>query len=56
MFLSDPNVEVVTGVNLPMIVKLAGQLPEESLTDLARRVRDHGKDGIHRAGEILNES
>src|SRR5215471_3492700 len=26
MFLSDPNVEVVTGVNLPMIVKLAGQL------------------------------
>jgi PTS system mannose-specific IIA component len=53
-FLDDPKIEVVTGVNLPMILKLAEQLPEESLADVARRIRDHGKDGIHLAGEILS--
>jgi PTS system mannose-specific IIA component len=53
MFLSDAGIEVVTGVNLPMVIKLAEQFPEESLSDLARRMRDHGKEGIHLASEIL---
>ena len=55
MFLSDEGIEVVTGVNLPMVVKLAEPLPEESLLDLARRLRDHGKEGIHLASEILTQ-
>jgi mannose PTS system EIIA component len=53
MFLGDSGIEVVTGVNLPMILKLAQQDPKESLTALAERIRDSGKDGIHLAGELL---
>lgn len=53
MFLGDAWIEVVTGVNLPMILKLAEQGPEESLAGIAERIRDSGKDGIHLAGELL---
>jgi mannose/fructose-specific phosphotransferase system component IIA len=31
MFLDDGNIEVVTGVNLPMIIKLFNQTPSDSL-------------------------
>jgi PTS system mannose-specific IIA component len=53
MFLDNPNIEVVTGVNLPMILKLADQTANESLADLSRRVREAGHEGIHVAGELL---
>lgn len=53
MFLREGEVEVVTGVNLPMVIKLAAQAAEESLADVARRVRDQGRDGIYLAGELL---
>ena len=53
MFLGDAGIEVVTGVNLPMILKLAEQGPEETLTAVAERIRDSGKDGIHLAGDLL---
>jgi len=53
MFLGDSKVEVVTGVNLPMILKLAEQTPEASLTEVAQRIRDSGKEGIHLAGDLL---
>ncbi len=53
MFLREGEVEVVTGVNLPMVIKLASQGAEESLADVARRVRDQGRDGIYLAGELL---
>jgi len=53
MFLDNEHIEVVTGVNLPMILKLANQSDNESLAEVARRVRDAGKEGIHLAGELL---
>src|SRR5712691_9243195 len=53
MFLDDSEIEVVTGVNLPMILKLAEQTPEASLTEVAQRIRDSGKEGINLAGELL---
>ncbi|MGA9995474.1 MAG: PTS sugar transporter subunit IIA [Pyrinomonadaceae bacterium] len=53
MFLADGEVEVVTGVNLPMVIKLASQSGTESLTDIARRVRDQGKESIYLAGDLL---
>jgi len=53
MFLGESGIEVVTGVNLPMILKLSEQVPEESLAAVAKRVRDAGKEGIHLAGELL---
>lgn len=53
MFLSEGEVEVVTGVNLPMVIKLAGQTETESLAEVARRVRDQGQAAIYLAGDIL---
>lgn len=52
-YLGDAQVEVVTGVNLPMVIKLAAQDKEETLPQLARRVRDEGQQQIHLAGDIL---
>jgi PTS system mannose-specific IIA component len=53
MFLEDGNVEVVTGVNLPMVIKLASQTPGYSLVETARRVCDLGRQGIYSAGDLL---
>jgi mannose PTS system EIIA component len=53
MFLDDISIEVVTGVNLPMVIKLAGQSGETSLPDMARRVCDQGQRGIYLAGDLL---
>jgi PTS system mannose-specific IIA component len=52
-YLGSAQVEVVTGVNLPMVIKLAAQDKEETLPELARRVRDEGQRQIHLAGDIL---
>ena len=53
MFLQQGAVEVVTGVNLPMVIKLAGQAGGESLDEVAQLVRDQGRAGIYLAGELL---
>ena len=53
MFLKENEVEVASGVNLPMVIKLATQPDLESLAKIAGRVRDQGKDSIYLAGEIL---
>ncbi|HEX8493103.1 MAG TPA: PTS sugar transporter subunit IIA [Pyrinomonadaceae bacterium] len=54
MFLAEGEVEVVTGVNLPMVIKLASQTEEEALASVARRVRDQGQEGIYLAGDLLS--
>ncbi len=51
-FLSN-TVEVVTGVNLPMIIRLAAQQPEETLAVIARDVREQGRKTIYLASEVL---
>jgi mannose PTS system EIIA component len=53
MFLQAGAVEVVTGVNLPMVIKLASQPGGEPLAEVARQVRDQGRQGIYLAGEML---
>lgn len=53
MFLEIGKVEIVTGVNLPMVIKVASVSKEISLADLAREVELQGKDAICRAGELL---
>jgi len=52
-FLGEGSVEVVTGVNLPMVIKLAVQDKDATLPDLARRVTDEGRQQIRLAGDIL---
>lgn len=56
MFLDDELVEVVSGVNLPMVLKLAEQEPGASLPAVAKAVRDSGAEGIQLAGELLPRS
>ncbi|MCA1605500.1 MAG: PTS sugar transporter subunit IIA [Acidobacteria bacterium] len=54
MFFVEGEVEVVTGVNLPMVIKLASQTDaEETLAIVAGRVRDQGQQAIYLAGELL---
>jgi PTS system mannose-specific IIA component len=50
-FLSE-GVEIVTGVNLPMLIKLVGRR-EGPLADVAREIRDQGRDTIHVASHVL---
>jgi len=54
-FLGQENVEVVTGVNLPMLIKLAQAQGEQSqdLASVARAVRETGQSSIYRASELL---
>jgi len=53
MFLKTDEVEIVTGVNLPMVIKLASFNREVTLTELAREVEDQGKEAICRASTLL---
>jgi len=52
-FLS-PRVEIVTGVNLPMLIKLIG-LRDADLSEAARVVRDQGQGAIYVASEVLGK-
>lgn len=54
MFLKDGEVEIVTGVNLPMVIRLATDTGEASLKALAAEVEEQGKSAICRAGELLS--
>ena len=53
MFLEEGKVEVITGINLPMVIKLASHSGPESLNEVARRVCDLGRQGIYVAGDLL---
>lgn len=52
-FLEVGKIEVVTGVNLPMLIKLAQVSPEEPLASVARMLRDTGQSSIYIASELL---
>jgi mannose PTS system EIIA component len=50
----DPGkVDVLTGVNLPMIIKIAGQKESDTLDTLAKIVRDQGRSSISMASDFL---
>ena len=51
--LKKDEVEIVTGVNLPMIVRLATQTEQDLLSELATKVKDQGKSHISMASEFL---
>ena len=48
-----PQVEVITGVNLPMLIKLARPQKAADLPALAREMREHGRNAIWVASELL---
>jgi len=53
-FLEPDSVEIITGVNLPMLIKLAREPQTDDLTALAREMRDHGRSAMWVASELLS--
>lgn len=53
--LKPDKVEVVTGVNLPMLLKLSELQEGVALHDFAALIRDYGMKNIYLASEILNK-
>jgi len=52
-FLAPGQVEVITGVNLPMLLKLVGVAEESDLLEAARQMREHGRHAIWVASDLL---
>jgi len=52
-FLEMDKVEVITGVNLPMLIKAANLREQENLTEVARSLREHGRNAIWVASDLL---
>jgi PTS system mannose-specific IIA component len=53
-FLETHKVEIVTGVNLPMLIKAASVKDGASLIDVARALREHGRNAIWVASDLLS--
>jgi PTS system mannose-specific IIA component len=54
-FLEDGKVEVVTGVNLPMVIRAINSRGEHDLQGLSKAVSQSGKESIYLAGEVLRQ-
>ncbi len=52
-YLKERKVEVITGVNLPMILKFFEIREKCALTEIAPQVADYGRKNIYLASEIL---
>ncbi len=53
-FLEPDKVEVITGINLPMLIKLASvQKTASNLLAVAREMREHGRNAIWVASDLL---
>jgi PTS system mannose-specific IIA component len=52
MFLGK-GVEIITGVNLPMVIKLASQDREMTLAEMSKEVEEQGRDSIYCASRLL---
>jgi PTS system mannose-specific IIA component len=52
-FLETDQVEVITGLNLAMLMKLARPLKETDLLTLARDMREHGRNAIWVASDLI---
>ncbi|MFC1856309.1 PTS sugar transporter subunit IIA [Thermodesulfobacteriota bacterium] len=52
-FLNEKKVEVLTGVNLPMLIKLLSMQDKDDLYALSKEIEIYGKNNIYLASEIL---
>ncbi|MHB8095961.1 MAG: PTS sugar transporter subunit IIA [Candidatus Aminicenantales bacterium] len=52
-FLKDGQVEIVTGINLPMLIKFVSLQRCNDLKDVAKKVVEQGKKNIHLVSALL---
>ena len=52
-FQKDGHVEIITGVNLPMLIKFVSLQRSNTLKDVAKKVVEQGKKNIHLASALL---
>lgn len=54
-FLEEGKVEVVTGLNLPMVIKAINSREDQDLRTLAKSAAESGKESIFLAGDVLRQ-
>lgn len=54
-FLEEGRVEVLTGVNLPMLIRFTQERGRSSVGELALKLKESGRDGISVAGDYLKK-
>ena len=52
-FLDSEKVEIVTGVNLPMLIKLVQMEEGQTLASAANLIREQGQSSIYMASQLL---
>ena len=52
-FLDEHHIEVVTGINLPMLIKLATLTEEKPLEELATFIKEYGQRNISVASQLV---
>lgn len=53
-FLAENRIEIITGVNLPMLIKFVSLQRSNNVKDVARKVVEQGKKNIHLASALLS--
>lgn len=54
-FLEDNRIEVLTGVNLPMLIRFFSDRERYGVAELAGLLRDSGREGVAVAGDYLKK-
>lgn len=54
-FLEDNRIEVLTGVNLPMLIRFFSDRERYGVAELAGMLRDSGREGVAVAGDYLKK-
>jgi len=53
-FLAENKVEIITGVNMPMLIKFVSLQRNNNMKEVAKKVVDQGKKNIHLVSSLLN--
>jgi mannose PTS system EIIA component len=55
-FLEDPTVEILTGVNLPMLIKAVSARVGQRVDELAALLKDYARSAVVRPSELLKST